>query len=349
MIRIKNHLKNHMITPREIVYRTLNFDNPPRPPRDMWDLPLSRWTYPGEFAALQRDFPSDIQVISPVFQNPLREKGDPYEIGIYTDSWGCDFENIQRGVIGEVKNPPLKDWATDRNKVHIPTEWLSMDTELINRQCAETNRFTLMGHIPRPFEQLQFIRGTAELYMDLADPPTEMLTFLKEMRDFYCEYLMLWAKTDVDALFFMDDWGSQKSLLISPKLWREFFKPIYRDFAQIAHSAGKKIFMHSDGCILDIYPDLVEIGIDALNSQIFACPLINWSNLPGKSLFGGEIDRQDLLVNGPCARIDEAVRKVHRHLWKNGGCFAHCSFDAGSKPPFVRQVYESWNSLFPSN
>lgn len=93
--------------------------------------------------------------------------------------------------------------------------------------------------------------------------------FVAEMHDFYCELLSAWAHTDVDALRFMDDLGSQRSLLISPATWRDIFKPMYRDYAQIAHAAGKKLFMHSDGHILAIYPDLVEIGIDAVNSQIF--------------------------------------------------------------------------------
>ena len=67
-----------------------------------------------------------------------------------------------------------------------------------------------------------------------------------------------WAQTDVDCLQMMDDWGSQKSLLISPKLWRQYFGPMYKDYIDIAHNAGKKISMHSDGYTLDILPDLIE-------------------------------------------------------------------------------------------
>lgn len=335
-----------MNTPREIVRQTLQFENPIRPPRDMWDLPLSRWTYPNEFAAIQRDFPSDLLYMQPHFKTPSPEKGDPYEIGIYTDAWGCDFENIQRGVIGEVKNPPVKDWNTDIGKIHIPVEWLSIDRDEINRHCAATDRFVIMAHIPRPFEQLQFIRGTAELYVDLMDPEPVMLDFMKKMHAFYCEYLTRFVQTDIDGIFFMDDWGSQKSLLISPELWRQYFKPMYRDFVQIAHAAGKKAFMHSDGYILSILPDLIEVGVDALNSQIFCMPFDKLQAFAGQITFWGEIDRQNLLVNGTSEQIDAAVRKVHQHLWKKGGCFAHCSFDAGSKPENVRQVFQSWQNLF---
>ncbi len=335
-----------MPTPREIVHQTLNFENPIRAPRDMWDLPLNKWKYPEVFEELERDFPKDMFTVDPQFKTPLKTKGDPYEIGQFTDTWGCVFENINRGLIGEVKNPPVKDWSTDLGKIRIPTEWLTIDRDAVNRQCAGTDRFVIYGHAPRPFEQLQFIRGTADLYMDLMDPCDELIDFMKKMHDFHCEYISLWAKTDVDGVFFFDDWGSQISLLVSPALWRRYFKPMYRDFVQIAHSAGKKVFMHSDGYILDILPELIEVGVDAINSQIFCMPFEKLEQFAGKITFWGEIDRQNLLVNGTKEQIDEAVRKVHKHLWKKGGCFAHCSFDAGSKPENVRQVYESWESIF---
>lgn len=44
---------------------------------------------------------------------------------------------------------------------------------------------------------------------------------------------------------------------------------MYKDYIDIAKKNGKKIFMHSDGYIIDIIPDLIELGLDALNCQIF--------------------------------------------------------------------------------
>ncbi len=74
------------------------------------------------------------------------------------------------------------------------------------------------GPCPRPFEQMQFLRGTVNLYMDLMHPPPAMRHFMRQMHQFYCELLTLWCRTDVDAVRFMDDWGAQNSLLIKPVL-----------------------------------------------------------------------------------------------------------------------------------
>ena len=215
----------------------------------------------------------------------------------------------------------------------------------MNRDCAATDKFTLGGPCPRPFEQLQFIRGSENLYLDLSEPPAELLAFMKEMHEFYCAVLEARARTDVDGLRFMHDWGSQRALLIAPNMWRELFKPMYRDYVQIAHARGKKLFMHSDGHINAIYPDLVEIGMDAVNSQLFCMGIESLAPFAGKITFWGEIDRQHLLPDGTPADSTRAAGYVHRHLWKNGGCIAQCEFGAAARPENVHAVYAAWDRL----
>jgi len=68
----------------------------------------------------------------------------------------------------------------------------------------------------------------------------------------------------------MDDWGGQRAMLIAPAVWRALLKPLYADYIDIAHRHGKSIWLHSDGYILDVLPDLVELGLDAINCQV-AC------------------------------------------------------------------------------
>jgi len=332
-------------TPREIVHQTLDFAGPPRAARDLWVLPIAAEQYPGALDEITREFPSDFTAIPGHEREIVPTKGNPYVIGEYTDEWGCTFVNIQRGVIGEVKAPLVRDWTADRGRVRFPRAWLTLDRDAVNRDCAATDRFTLANACPRPFEQMQFLRGSEELYVDLADPPAELLAFLRELHAFYCEVFEAWARTDVDALRFMDDWGSQRALLIAPRLWRELFKPMYRDYAHIAHSHGKKLFMHSDGHIAAIYPDLVEIGMDAVNSQLFCMGAETLAPHAGRITFWGEIDRQHLLPHGTPAEIDRAVREVHHHLWRDGGCIAQCEFGPAARPENVREVFAAWNDL----
>ena len=209
------------MTSRKLVYDTLEFRNPSRVPRQMWTLPWAERAYPREMQALRGRFPDDIGGVAPVLRQQPRTEGDMYAPGQYTDEWGCVFTNIYEGIIGEVKHPqiPAEDtqWET-ADHVRVPEELLSFEISEVNAACAQIEKFLLCGACPRPFEQLQFIRGTENLYIDLIDPPAGMLAFLRRMHTFYCDLLEKWAKTDVDALNFMDDWGAQRSLLIPPEM-----------------------------------------------------------------------------------------------------------------------------------
>ncbi|MBQ7337172.1 MAG: methyltransferase [Clostridia bacterium] len=339
------------MTSRELVLATLEHRNfTDRVPRQLWSLPVATDRYPAETAKLIADFPADIINIGAPLSEPTIMKGNPYAIGEYTDEFGCVFTNIQEGVIGEVKHPQIGDDDLDwdgADHIHIPEEFLSFQIDDVNRAYANTDQFCICGCNPRPFEQLQFIRGTTNLYMDLMDPPPKMLEFMKKLHDFYCRQLEKWAKTDVDALSFMDDWGSQRKLLINPALWVEYFKPMYKDYIDIAHSHGKKIFMHSDGNILEIYPHLIELGLDAVNSQLFCMGIDNLVPYRGKITFWGEIDRQHLLPFATPAEIDAAVREVYAKLWDNGGCIAQLEFGPGAKPENAYRAYQTWQQLRP--
>ncbi len=334
-----------MISSRELVKQTLEFQNPPRIPRQIWSLPWAQENHPVEFARITSTYPDDIEWAPQLLSKPLRTTGDAYAIGTYIDEWGCEWENKQRGVVGEVKNPLVKSWD-DMAKVQVPENILSVDVDQINAYCRETDKFTLSITYTRPFERLQYLRGTENVFIDLALGTPELLELLGIIHQLFVKDMQIWAKTDVDALFFQDDWGSQNNLLISPKTWRKVFKPLYKEYVDIAHSHGKYAFMHSDGNIEHIFPDLVEIGLDAINSQLFCMDIESLGQkYAGDITFWGEIDRQNILPYGTPAQVEQAVHRVKNALYRNGGVIAQCSFAVGDLPANVEQVFKTWETL----
>lgn len=331
---------------RKLVYRTLDFEMQAgdRIPRHLWWLPWAEEHYPGAVRSIQKEFPDDICNAIGFQTMPVNANGvgDMYAVGTYVDEWGCIFENRQSGIIGEVKTPIVEDW-NDTGKVHIPEEALSINISQVNAFCKETDLFVIAGACQRPFERLQFIRGTEELYCDLAMEDKGLDVFIKQMHEFYMKELDVWSKTDVDALFIMDDWGTQKSLLIHPDMWRKIFKPLYKEYISFAHDAGKKIFMHSDGYIVDIYPDLIELGLDAINSQVFCMTPETLSQFAGEITFWGEMDRQWILPEGTKEEVGEGVERVYENLYRNGGVIGQCEFGPGANLGNVRALYEAWN------
>ncbi len=337
------------MTSRERVYASLDSTLEGRVPRHLWSLPWAERNHGEKLKAIREKYPDDIVAAPPHYETPGRASGDPYETGIYIDEWGCTFRNIQAGVIGEVKFPVIES-LDDLSPLRTPEELLTFDIEKVNDFCSRTDSFVLQPTCARPFERLQFLRSSQNLYIDLAEHSMSgespgLRALLDTVHDFYKRELERWARTDIDALFFMDDWGSQKALLISPDLWRELFKPLYRDYIEIAHSAGKKIFMHSDGYIVDIILDLIELGLDALNSQIFCMGLENLSRFRGKICFWGEIDRQHLLAEATPEEVHAAVIDIKKHLYADGGIVAQCEFGPGARPENVREVFRTWDEL----
>ncbi len=328
-----------VLTSRERVIRTLRFEGVDRPARDYWLLPAAFF---GREKALQeilnqypRDF-GDSGYRNPVDESPL------YYPGEWTDPWGSGWVNIQAGMIGEVKHPAIDDWRKlDHWKP--PYHLLGKGFERVNETCAHSDKFIYLG-TPRPFERLQFVRGPENAYMDLAWGVSQALKLLEMIHDYYMRHLEYVVRTDVDAIFFMDDWGSSNSLLISPEMWIAYFKPLYRDYCELAHSHGKFALMHSDGYILPLYEHLIEIGVDAINSQLFTMPIEEIGHrFKGRITFWGELDRQHILPFGTPQDVQAAVERIKNALWDDrGGVIAQAEFNKGYPLENIRAFFEAW-------
>jgi uroporphyrinogen decarboxylase len=332
------------MTSRERVRRTLDFAYPDRAPWDLWTLPAVGMFQAEELRRFLERFPPDFGGARVRYGPNPRAHGQPYRKGTWTDEWGCVWEAAEDGVQGEIRQPILADWA-DLKRFEPPWSLIEeADFSETNRSCAESDLFIRAGCCPRPFERMQFLRGSQNLFLDLAYGVPEVYRLRDMVHDYFMRELELWVQTDVDAISFMDDWGSQQALLIDPQMWREVFKPLYRDYCDLAHQHGKYVFMHSDGHIEAIYPDLIEIGVDALNSQLFCMDIEGLAaRYKGQITFWGEIDRQHILPFGTPEDCREAVRRVRRALDDGrGGLIAQCEWGKHNPPENIFAVFEAW-------
>jgi uroporphyrinogen decarboxylase len=336
------------MTSRERVFRTLEFRTPDRAPRELWTVPWVGWYRPNELAALLERFPMDFAGCG-VLAESDRASGQVGRKGTYTDAWGSVWHVAEDGVVGEVKEPPLADWSA---LAHFQPPWEMIrraDLDAANRACEKNlaeggPKFMHGGTTIRPFERMQFLRGSENLYLDLGYECAEFFRLREMVHDFGMQELGLVVKTGCDSICFMDDWGSQTALLISPAQWRRIFKPLYRDYCDMAGKAGKKVFFHSDGWILDIYEDLIEIGVDAVNSQLFCMPIEEIGRrFKGRITFWGEIDRQQILHFGKPPDVWKAVARVRRAMEDaRGGLIAQCSWCRCAPYENIAAVYEAW-------
>lgn len=129
------------------------------------------------------------------------------------------------------------------------------------------------------------------------------------------------TKGKVHAILIGDDIGSQRSLMISPKLVAEFVIPGAKKLIDIAHSYGVKVLYHSCGSIVEAIPQLIEAGVDIIHPIQALAVGMQPENLKakfeGQVAFCGGVDTQELLPNGTPEQVRAKVKEL-REIFPTG-------------------------------
>ena len=128
------------------------------------------------------------------------------------------------------------------------------------------------------------------------------------------------SELGVDGVNFSEDLGHQGGLMVSPRLFREFFVPEYRRCFVPLVKEGKMIDFHSCGRVQDVVEDLASLGVAILNpvqARANDLALMKKKSL-GKIALQGGIDSH-LLMLGPVTKIEEEVERVMTILAPGGG------------------------------
>ena len=140
----------------------------------------------------------------------------------------------------------------------------------------------------------------------------------------------------IDGILLGSDWGSQNDLLMSPESWREMIAPGEKKEYELIHSAGVDVWVHSCGDIRKIFPDIVELGVDALNPIQPECMDIYElkEKYGDKITFWGGISTQRTLPYGTPEEVTEETKKITAALSKNGGYIIAPSQEIQADVPF---------------
>jgi len=162
----------------------------------------------------------------------------------------------------------------------------------------------------------------------LAGEPDRAHDILERLTQFHLkglEKVLKLVGRYVDVINFGDDLGMQTGPLISPRMYREFFKPRHARLLQRARElSGAKVMLHSCGDIRLLLPDLIEAGLDAVNPVQISCKGMDAAGLKrdlGKDItfWGGGCDTQWLLSHGTPEAVTEHVKQQVEILRQGGG------------------------------
>ena len=172
------------------------------------------------------------------------------------------------------------------------------------------------------WERATFMRGMEAILLDLALAPRFVEELLRGLTDYILRTMeILFARFALDGVALSDDYGSQRSMLMSPACWRKFVKPRLAEIYDLAKRHGRSVFHHSCGNITAVIGDLIDLGLDVLHPiQPEAMDVAALKREFGShvTLCGG-VRTQDLLPHGTPQQVCDEVRRLKDLLGKGGG------------------------------
>lgn len=247
----------------------------------------------------------------------------PFHEGeVEKSDWGYIWENLNDGTIGQPKKPVILDWKDLKNYTFPNPDSTNRFKGISEFKLKVKSHFLMAELGISGFNTYLFLRGFTNAMIDFQVRDKKALNLLEGIFDIESQVIRKASKYGFDAIHFADDWGMQKGLMISPKLWQEIFKPLYRRHFKAIHDLGMKIFFHSCGNITEIIPEFYDIGLDVMNiSQPNVVDIDKVSNLlRGKQCFLVPISYQTVSIKGsPADIIAEAKRLFEKLGTREGG------------------------------
>jgi len=303
------------------------------------------WMWPGITASMVRELHAKdyedlldklgvcCRWVTPMYRGPTLPLGAKDRIAsphtthsLNAAIWGLE-PGLREHGLGTAGHPLAQ--AQSRQDI-LQHAWPSPDwfdyAELRENARKHKNHFVIAGGFSPLFYLLSDLCGMEKTLMDLLLNPELIEALVGRIVEFYKDYFARIAKMckgTVDAIAFGDDFSGQKAILMSPEIWRRYFKRAWAELFGIAKENGYKVFFHSCGSVFEIISDLIEIGLDVLYPIQPKAKLMDIATLKdrfGDSLsFYGGVDVQELLPFGKPEEIKEEVRRMQWLFSDSGG------------------------------
>jgi hypothetical protein len=254
-----------------------------------------------------------------------------YESGRHTDCWGVVWDNIARGLDGQVVVHPLAEWSAlsawkKRRPDPLRDGWFGPqpDWNHVRRDLgAAKARGDLAwgGGLPHGFffMNLYYLRGFENLMLDLATDDPRIREVMAVLSSYNVAVARQYLDLGAEIMSFGEDLGMQAALPISPAMWRRLVKPAYEELFGMCRDRHVPVYLHSDGHILEIIPDLIETGVRVLNPQIRANGLAGLQEVArGKVALNQDLDRQLFPFATP-SEIEDHITEVFEGLCLDEG------------------------------
>ncbi len=338
--------KNEKMTPRERALKAINFEEADRVTIDNWMVPeikkrcMEYWGCENEEELLAF---LGVDVRDNYGPSYVGQEFKKFDDNTVADLWGVRRRQViygkgtpHEGIFKEVSWSPLEHMTTVE-EMEAYEGWPSpdwWDYSKMKEDCAYWHpQYFVLNKGDRldrtaQLKPMMYLRGIQQTFIDLAQNP-KIVEFIRDrVVNYFVEYnpkVFEAADGEVDMFMMGDDVGGQRGPLLSPEMWRRYFKDGFRTYVDIAHKYGLKVMYHTCGDVYALIPDFIDCGLDMLQSLQTRATNMDIKRLKqefGKDLsFQGGMDIQQVLPLGTPDDVREMVKYAADNTKPGGGYF----------------------------
>ena len=224
-------------------------------------------------------------------------------------------------VFSDIKTPAEFD---EYPKVFDRWDWPSVTDETVDQYAARakklyasTDRAVVASWRMHYLQGGQIMRGYEQFMVDLLTDEPLVRGLLDRLHAAYMERAETFLKVmadSVDVIFLTDDLGTQNAPLLNPDTYRKLIKPYWAELIALIQRYNKKTLMHSCGAVSEFIPDLIEMGVDAVNPVQITAAGMEPARLKKEfgadiAFWGGGISTQGVLDRGTVQEVQDEVKR----------------------------------------
>ena len=174
------------------------------------------------------------------------------------------------------------------------------------------------------FERAWTLRGMENLLLDFHDHPEFVHELFAAITDYNLAQVQEALRYEIDAVYFGDDWGQQRGLIMGKPHWDEFIKPYLQRMYRFVRQSGKFQMIHSCGDVDELFDDLLGLGLNCFNP--FQPEVMDTAALLekycGRLAFHGGLSTQRVLPYGTEVDVRQECRRLLNQGRKGSYIFA---------------------------
>jgi hypothetical protein len=252
----------------------------------------------------------------------------------WRDTWGVQWREELFGAGGIPIERPLANWdgwSDFRFPAVPPSSGAEFEAEKSRARRHRAKYFQKSAWISL-FELMHALRPFEDVLVDIADDNPEIHRLADRLTEHHLAFIDYLLERGVDAIQFGDDYGTQSELILSPKMWRRFFKPRYEVMIRRIKAGGARVFFHTCGCVRGLLDDISSLGADAIWPQLNAYDLRWLARFcrETKTAIALHPDRGELMIRSTPNRVEQYVAELAEIFEiERGGAWFYVEVDRG--------------------